>query len=55
MAVVLKADFLDVDFDKDEENEKTLRDDGDFKWIDISCYTRAIPAFNVRMSPLCQL
>jgi len=77
-AVVLKDDFLDVDFDKrkdyarnnydksDEEDDDDYeefyeKDDekaenvGDFKWIDISCYRRVMPVFNVIMSPLCKL
>ena len=58
-AVVLKADFVEVDFlDKEEESGKWLKEmeqDEDFQWFDLSCYARVVPAFNVKMSPLCQL
>jgi len=53
-AVALKEHFLDVNPEKDDIWRDELAKDGDFKWIDISCYIRFIPLINMRMSPLCK-
>ena len=57
--VVLKEDFIDIDFGEEVEIKRDgtyedwlrdLEDDRDSKWFDFSCYSYA-----VRMSPLCQM
>jgi len=64
-AVVPKDYFLDVEFEIDEDEKKEIEEDKkwrkelrieeDFKWIDISCYTRKIVPFHIIMSPLCKM
>ena len=62
--VVLKEDFIDIDFGEEVEIKRDgtyedwlrdLEDDGDSKWFDFSCYSRGIIPYAVRMSPLCQM